>query len=178
MKEEMNKQRNEFESELQQMKNKQNEILDYRKIEKYQELLRDTITNMKYQNLKEESKQYIFNEIIQNQEQEQNENQSRSIPKSTDCLSNQISCMMNFVKKTKIFMDNEEQEIEFIKESINKPFISFNMIEQLYEYNQIETSIFKMMNNFNEIIIEIKYPSRSYQGIIDLFSKINEIHFN
>ena len=66
MKEEMNKQRNEFESELQQMKNKQNEILDYRKIEKYQELLRNTITNTKYQNLKEESKQYIFNEIIQN----------------------------------------------------------------------------------------------------------------
>ena len=180
MKDEMKKQRTEFESELQRMKNKQNEILNSNKIDKYQEILRDTITNSEYQNLNEESKQYIFDEIIQNQNhnQEQNTNQNKSIQKSPDCLSNQISCMMNFVKQTRIFDNNEEQEIEFIKENINKPNISFDMIERLYENKQIERNIFEMMNNFSEIIIEIKYPSKSYQGMIDLFSKMNEKHCN
>ena len=85
--------------------------------------------------------------------------------------------MKNFVKQTKIFDNNEEKEIEFIKENINEPIISFNMIEQFYEHKQIERNIFKMMNHFSEIIIEIKYPSKSYQGMIELFSKMNEKYF-
>ena len=102
MKEKMKQQGTEFESELQRMKKKQEEILDTKKIAKYQEILRDTITNDEYQNMKEESKQYIFDEIIQNrnhnQEQEENTNQNKSIEKSIqkspDCLSNRISCMI------------------------------------------------------------------------------------
>lgn len=63
---------------------------------------------------------YVFCEIILYFDKQ-------SIQKSPDCLSIQISCMMNFAKQTKIFDYNEEQEIELIKENISEPIISFDI---------------------------------------------------
>lgn len=56
-------------------------------------------------------------------------------------------------------------EIDFIKDNIENCFISYDQTENLYQKNLLEAGINNLSYYFDDITIEIKYPSDTFNDI-------------
>lgn len=78
------------------------------------------------------------------------------------------------LKSKSITNEADESKIDFIKDNIDHCSINYIQTETLYQKNLLESSINKLLDYFNCISIEIKYPSDNFNDIYNLVSSINE----
>lgn len=174
MQEEIENQRKKFDDELQKIKSKHDKVNQLDDVQNYHKIVREMITDENFNNFSDETKNYVVKEIISKPIKFEPNQKVYSLLK-------QIFCFNNIFKES---LHHDDSQIENVKEFMKNPFIGFDMIKSLHENKMLKTAIIMLMSSFNDISIEIKFPSDCYDEImntlcnierknLDEFSKIN-----
>ena len=141
--------------------------------EKYSTIILETTGKESFEELGEESQKHIVKEIIINDKHASENNELHQ----NILLYNRIfDCVTE--DENEIKSKNEEMRTKFIINSMKEHLVSFNVLEKLYLKGNLERIINCIYDKNFGITLEIKYPTKSFDDIMNIIFSIQNQHFN
>ena len=159
------------------------EIISEFNIHKYQQITTEMMNIECFEQLNNELQNFIIDKIITNNEKQTNEEESNDLNQN-EMKSHILFCnrLFNILSKSNenkpIFINNQEMRYKFIKEHLKKIDINIDIIEYLYSKNILHSYLIDLIKNYENITINLSFPSKSFEGILKILYDIKKEYSN